>query len=573
MKKFKILPLAIILLLAISLLPVSALAVTDPSISARAAVLMDANTGEIFFKKNADEALAPSSTTKVMTALLAIEAIERGEISLSDSVSASGNVSVGLTDTSSDSSPRIVSGETLTVEELLYCILLISADDAANMLAEYLSGSVSAFVDDMNDRAAELGCENTHFSNCTGADAEDHYSTAMDLALITREALRHRLFQTVSGTLYHTVSATNAAAARELTNTNSLINNNSEYYYDPAYGVKTGYSATAGYCLISAAKQNNINAICILMGGKNVGDQFSESATLYRWLYNNFESTPIVNATTTILTIPVKLGTQDTVGVRAENGVTIVLPYDFDLSRVSYEYILYHEQNGEELNAPVSAGQLLGELTVVELDENRQRIQTYGTARLVAASSVDVSRTEYLQSQVAGLLKQPVIMKILKILAIVLAVYLLLVIIYFFQRIHHLRTLRKAKRARARHQAEEDAQWLSIPEAKTADPEIGYFNEPAHTPQLQEPARQKTTRPKAVKTARTVSRPVPVGTGRKADASSSAEPRREPEKPASQDTAAAPSETAQAPGPKSPAAGTGSDGIFDDSFFDTFFKT
>ena len=590
MKKFKFFPLLLTLLLVISLLPGSALAVTAPDVSAFAAVLIDANNGEVYFEKNADQPMSPAGISLVMTALLTIEAIERGEISLSDPVVASENVSMDLTDASKDASPRILIGEQLKVEDLLYLIMLISADDAANMLAEYVAGSIDAFVEDMNARATELGCTNTHFSRCSGAEAEDNFTTAMDMARIAREAVNHRLYQTVSGAQSYTVASTNAAGARELVSDNALLNTGSEYRYEPSYSGKNAYSDYAGYCLISAARQNDINAVCALMGGQSSGDQFRETASLYRWLYNNFESTQIVSATTTILTTPVELGAEDSVDIRAENGVTVVLPYDFDMSRISYEYVLYHEQSGKPLEAPVTAGQLLGELTVVELNENKQRIQTYGTSRLVAASSVDVSRVEYLRSQFAALLQQPMVLKIVKILLIVLAVYLLLAIIYFFQRMHHLRTLRKAKKARARHQTEEDAQWLSIPESKNEEPAIGYFNEPADAPRLQEPSQQKaekpkavktekpksvkTEKPKAVKTARTPKaanekKPVPVETSVPAELELEVPVEEEP-KPAPVE---APQEFGRVINFQSPVSGKQEEDIFNDEFFDNFFKT
>ena len=557
MKKFKILPLALILLLAVSLLPVSALAVTEPSVAAQAAILVDADSGEVYFEKNADSSIQPASTTKMMTALLAVEAVERGEIALSDMVTASGDVSYNLQEDSTDAAPRIQYGETLSVEDLLYLAMLASANEACNMLAEYISGSVSAFVDAMNARAEELGCTGTHFVNCNGLEEEGHYSTARDFSLIACEAVNHKLFTTVSGTLYRTVAATNVSESRALTNTNALLDPESEYYYEPAYGIKTGFFENAGYCLVSAAEKNGMNVVCVLMGGRDVGDQFSDTVTLYSWLFDNYESREILSSTENILTAPVEMGNMETVGVRAENGVSVILPKDFDLSRIGYEYTMYYEQRGEEtLHAPVNAGEVLGELTVVELDENQQTVQTFGTSRLVAASTVEMSRKEYLETQFMELLEEPMIHKILLILGIIFVVYLLLVFIYTIQRLRHVHSLRKAKRARAKHQTAEDALWLSIPEEPEEDPDIEYFQRREEARRLEEASREpepeEEPEPAPRPVLREVPRVKPTETAKEA-------PRKAP--------APAPVEKPRRKNPEELHKE-----VFDDDFFDSFFQ-
>ena len=486
MKKFKILPFLLILLLSVTLMPLTALAADEPSVGARAAIVVDADTGAAYYEKNADQAMQPASTTKMMTALLTVEAAERGEIAFSDSVTASGNFNYNLEEDSSDANPRIQAGENMTVEDLLYCVMLPSANEACNILASYVSGSVDAFVDAMNARARELGCENTHFMNANGLEEEDHYSSAADLARIAREAMNHSKFSQICGTYRHTVPETNVSEARELINSNGLLDKDGDYYYEYAYGIKTGYFTNAGYCLVSIAEKDDMNVICVVLGSQSPGDQFTDSITLYKWFFDNFEYRQILSSTQTVATVPVNMGTSDTVDVRAEDVVSVLLPKDFDSSHLGYQYTLYHEAQGETLTAPLNAGTLLGEVSVVETDDNGYAVQTLGTSKLVAASTVEMSRVDYIRSQVKDLFLEPVVRKILTILIVLLAIYVLLVVFYYIQRIRHLRSVRRAKRERALRQTEEEARWLTLPAEEYDEPGIDYFTEAKARPALQE---------------------------------------------------------------------------------------
>lgn len=476
MKKFKILPLMLALLLTFTLLSVSAMALSEPEIGANAAIIVDANSGEVYYEKNADRTVQPASTTKIMTALLIVEAAERGDISLSEMVEATDNCLYNLEDDSTDASPRLEIGEEMSVENLLYCVMLASANEACNVLAEHLSGSVSAFVSLMNERAAELGCTNTSFANANGLEEDGHYSSAADLALIAREAMRHPVFAQICGTYSHTIPETNMADARELENSNKLLEEGGSYYYDPAYGIKTGYFENAGYCLVSAAEKDNKDVICVVMGAQEQGDQFLDTATLLDWFFDNFEYRQILSTTETVVTVPVDLGTSDTVGCRAEDVVSVILPNDYDTSNIGYQYTLNHEANGERLEAPLDAGAVLGEITVVEVDAAGNVVRSFGTSRLVAASSVDMSRMEYIRTQIKNLFQEPMVRRILTILIILLAIYVILVIFYYVQRVRHVSSVRQAKRERAIRRTEEEAQWLSIPEEKDSAPQIDYFS-------------------------------------------------------------------------------------------------
>jgi D-alanyl-D-alanine carboxypeptidase (penicillin-binding protein 5/6) len=471
MKKFKILPIVLTILIMMALLPVSALAVDDPAIGASAAVLMDASTGEVYYSKNADKTMAPASTTKMMTALLVVEAIERGDIGVNDVVTAYDDCQYNLDSDSSNANPAIEPGETMTVEQLLYCAMLASANEACNILGEYVAGSISGFVSQMNSRAQELGCQNTNFTNTNGLEDSNHYTTAYDFALIAQEAVQHQLFVQVCGTLNYTVASTNKNDARSLTNTNSLLNPDSSYYYEYAYGIKTGYFSSAGYCLVSAATYDNMDVICVVLGGQESGDQFADSLTLYDWMFDNFSHRQILGSTETIYTVDVALGTADSTGLRAENAIYVTLPKDYDAS-INYQVTLYHAVEGRTLEAPVNAGDVLGEVTVIDSDGT-----VYGTSYLVATNSVDISRVEYLKTQVKELFQTPVVRRIITLLIVLLAVYVLLVFFYSLQRVRHLKSLRAAKRERAMRQAHEETQWLEIPDQTEQEPDIDYFSD------------------------------------------------------------------------------------------------
>lgn len=446
MRKFKIIPVLFILILFTAMLPAKADALDEPQISSRDAVLIDADTGEVLFAQNADATAYPASTTKIMTALLTVEAIENGEINLDDVVTAYDDCQYNMDSDSSNASPAIEPGEQMTVENLLYCMLLASANEACNILAEYISGSISSFVDLMNQRAAELGCTGTHFTNCNGLEDSSHYTTAHDLALIAQEAIKHDLFLTVCGTESYTVPATNLNSARELTNTNLLLNPSSNYYYEYAYGIKTGYFTDAGHCLVSAATYNNMNLICVVLGGEEtdtVRTQYADTITLYNWAWDNYSYQQVLSSSTTLTQLPVSLGTSDTVDVKAETAVSLLLPNDFDTSTLEMQYVFYNEENGTTLEAPVNAGDRLGEVTILKDGV------VCGTSYLVAASTVDMSKTEYLRSQVRQVFEKPIVRVLVIAVIVIFALYLILVFYYRIQRIRHLRSVREARRRRA----------------------------------------------------------------------------------------------------------------------------
>ena len=461
MKKSKILLLILILALAVSLLAPTALATEEttesieetvsvadaaPELSAAAAILMDTETGDIYYEQNIDEQRAPASTTKIMTALLVIEAIENGQFTLDDSVAAYDDCQQGMDEDSSNASPIIEPGEILSVRDLLYCAMLVSANEACNILAEYTAGSISDFVTMMNEKATELGCTNTHFANPSGLEDSDHYSSARDMALIAREAVTHDSFVALCSSSSYTVDATNINDSRSLTNTNKFVDPDSSYYNADVYGIKTGYLEVAGGCLVTAIEKDDIGIIAVILGDvvDDDGDyRYSDTAALFTWLYDNFSYRQVLSSTDSVIKVPVTLATSDTISGRPDESITVLLPNDFDMDSLEYEYIIYSERDATPLVAPVSAGTILGEVTV------RVGDRVFGTVNIVATNTAELSKSVYLKSAVKSVLQQPIIHKLLVILIIVVALYLILSYLYVVQHSRYKRSLRQAKRDRA----------------------------------------------------------------------------------------------------------------------------
>ena len=357
----------LLVLLLTQLWPVTAYAVEDIQLDAKAALLVDGATGTVLLDQDAHTKQYPASITKVMTALLVFEAIDRGELRLSDSITASANSVAGLPDDASTAD--IVAGETLTVEQLLYCLLVVSANEVSNILAEAVSGSVTAFVALMNQRAQELGCENTHFVNTSGLPDNEHYTTAWDIYLFTREAMKYDEFMTIVNTKAYDVPATNKSEARELHSTNYLISNwRALGYLDSrAHGVKTGSTSDAGHCLVSTAAEGSLSFISVVLGAESVtlpsgGTQvqsFSETSRLFDWGFENFSYQTVLEEAELVKEVSVALSKVDHVSVHPAADVELLLPKGTDPA--SLERTLDLES---PVDAPVTEGQVLGTLSL-----------------------------------------------------------------------------------------------------------------------------------------------------------------------------------------------------------------
>lgn len=256
-------------------------------IDAKAALVGNADSGELIYSQNAMDRLAPASTTKIMTALLVIEAIEAGQIALDTPVIVSQSALADVPKDASHVSPRLKEGEVMNVLNLLQCVLIKSDCHACNVLAELVDGNVDAFVTRMNARAGMLGCTETNFVNSSGYPDENHYTNAYSLFLITREAMKHPIFQAIIAMPEVVIPATNLCKERKFENTNALIKE-TEYYNPYVLGGKTGTATSSGSCFVGAARKDGKTVITVILGAatRNMSDgtkqkqQFSETNKL-----------------------------------------------------------------------------------------------------------------------------------------------------------------------------------------------------------------------------------------------------------------------------------------------------
>lgn len=257
-----------------------------PDVNAGAAVLMDAASGAVLYAKNEKEALYPASITKVMTALLALERCELGDI-VTYSADAVYSFEIG------GSTAGIPVGAELTVEESLYALLLVSANEAAAALGEHIAGSEAEFAALMTQRAEELGCTDTRFANASGLHDSGHYTTAHDMALILQEALHYEVFRTICGATSYTIPARDSLGESiEMWNHFRMLYSTHQYYYEYAEGGKTGYTEQAGATLVSFAKQGETELLCVVLDDS--GEHYTDTEALYQWGFQQVETvTPL----------------------------------------------------------------------------------------------------------------------------------------------------------------------------------------------------------------------------------------------------------------------------------------
>ena len=330
----------------LALLPTTADAVELP-LTSRAALLMEKTTGQILFAQNEHEALEPASVTKIMTLLLTMDAIDSGALSYDDVVTVSANAA-GM----GGSQVFLAEGEKITVEDLLKSVCVSSGNDAAVALAEKVSGVTELFVEQMNNRAKGLGMDDTHFVNCTGLTAKGHVTSAYDIALMSRELLtRHpdiRRFTTIW-------TDTIRDGAFGLANTNKLIR-----FYDGATGLKTGYTASAGYCISATAEREGMELIAVIMKGETADKRNTDAKALLNY---GFSTYALVSAAPEepLPALPVSMGQAEQVSLTLpEEGVTALV----EKGRVSA--LERRVDLPSSLTAPVAAGQTVGTLTLLD---------------------------------------------------------------------------------------------------------------------------------------------------------------------------------------------------------------
>ena len=381
-----------LLLVGLLAVPAEAAWVTDPDVEAKAALLIDRKTGAVLYALNEHDELYPASLTKIMTCLLVLEAVDEGRLKLSQEITATPTALEGLAE--DGSTAGIEAGETLTVEELLYCLMVVSANEAGAILAEKISGTVESFVDRMNAKARELGCENTHFMNPHGYHDSQHYTSAWDLYLITKAALEHPMFMTVCDASSHIVPATNLSPERQLNNTNFLIRSGREYYNPDVHGVKTGSHSQAGNCLVSTAQHASMDLLCVILGADRIQDEkgiwwtysFVYTDKLYNWAFDNFSYQVILKEDDVAGEAPVSLSSTDHVTLRPERAVELLLPKGVELEELEKTLTL----KSDPAEAPIAEGDVLGTMTITLDGEELAEVD------LLAFTNVEASRLRVL---------------------------------------------------------------------------------------------------------------------------------------------------------------------------------
>lgn len=340
-----------------------------PEVAAPSCVLMDAKTGTILYEKNPEEQLAPASVTKVMTLLLTMEAIDRGQLHWEDTITASAAAAA-----KGGSQVYLAEGEQMPLREMVKCVVVSSANDCAAALAEAVAGSESSFVEMMNQRAQELGMTGTHFCNCTGLDdeagADQHYTTARDIAIMSRELLTHDEIREFTTIWMDTIRD----GTFGLSNTNKLVR-----FYSGTTGLKTGFTSAAGYCMAASAERDGMELIAAVMHCDSSTDRFESAKALMDYGFATYTLVDPVGDTE-IPAVTVELGQveeitpvpQSTTPVLLEKAQTSDLTRDIQLSPT--------------VSAPVTEGQILGTLTLKSGETILAEVP------LVASSSVEKLR-------------------------------------------------------------------------------------------------------------------------------------------------------------------------------------
>ena len=335
----------LILLLTLAMFTFSCFAA--PEVAAPSCILMDTETGTVLYEKNADEQLAPASVTKVMTLLLVMEAIDRGQLSWDDTITASASAAA-----KGGSQVYLEEGEQMPLWEMVKCVVVSSANDCATALAEAVSGSESGFVELMNQRAGELGMTGTHFCNCTGLDdeagADQHYTTARDIATMSRELLKHDKIREYTTIWMDTIRD----GSFGLSNTNKLVR-----FYSGTTGLKTGFTSSAGYCMAASAERDGMELIAAVMHCESSTDRFESAKGLMDYGFANYTLVDPVGDTE-LTPVEVDLGVEETVMALPQAGSRVLL------EKAQASSVTREVQLASVVSAPVAEGQTLGTITL-----------------------------------------------------------------------------------------------------------------------------------------------------------------------------------------------------------------
>lgn len=363
------------IILIIVILSISTVAYGEIEIEADSALLMDYKSGEIIYAKDKDKELVPASITKIMTLLITMEALNNNKIKLTDEVIISEYASsMGGTQLYLDA------GEKQTVENLIKAVSIRSANDAAVALGEYISGSNEGFIKLMNDKAKELEMENTHFSNSTGLPKENHYTTAYDIAIMSRELLRYTDIIDYLSTYMEDINVgKEKKSTQTMVNTNKLIKE-----YNGITGIKTGFTNEAKHCISASAKRDNLHLISVIMGAETSELRFNEAKRLLDYGFSNYESIMIGNEGDIISIIPVEKGKTNNVEIVMEDNSYILLPKGKESNIEKDIQIPTH------IDAPIDQEKIIGQMNILIDDKKVDEVNLIARNNIKKASFIDL---------------------------------------------------------------------------------------------------------------------------------------------------------------------------------------
>ena len=321
----------------------------DLASNAKSAIIIEPTTGKVIFEKNSNERLEPASMTKIMTLLLTFEAIDNGKISLNDTVTISKRAA-----DMGGSQMFLEAGSNIRLEEIIKGVSIASANDGAIALAEFVGGSVENFVDMMNKKAEDLGLSNTHFANPHGLHADNHYSSAYDMALMASNLINHEKILNYTS-IYEDYFNKPDGSRTWLVNTNKLVR-----FFEGVDGLKTGYTQEAGYCLTATAKKGNVRYITVVMGEPSSDIRSRETTNMLNYAFNSFKLNTILDKSQELGTIYIDKSKQKTAKIVVKNSVTELISKEKDLP--SYTYNL----KVDKLKAPLKAGTKVGTVEILD---------------------------------------------------------------------------------------------------------------------------------------------------------------------------------------------------------------
>ena len=437
--------------LALSPIPVKAAAPFD-NLVAKAAVLVESDSGAVLFEHNKDMHHPADGLTRVMTMILALTAVGNGDANLGEFIVMTDSALSGLPSTGMAN--RIRSGEEMTLIDLMYCAFIGGSTEACNLIAEHIAGSVDAFVVMMNERAELIGCENTNFTNPHGVHNDNQYTTAYDMFLIYREALTFPVFEDISGTFRYTIEPTNKTDSRRLTGSNSLLNTAGKYYFRSCTSGLASITYEGGHSFVGAAESEGLAQIVVVLGSDVVmlPDEsaemrnLTEAARLFQWGFAEFSWRTILSTGMIVAKAAVLHGDgADYVNLCPESDIRLLIDNDVPDSDFINNVIIYADRDREPLIAPVEAGDVLGEVTVTRRDPKTGKLIVYDTLRLVANTDVKLNRLQFVKMQLDDALSSRTARLIVWILTVLVIGYVGLVIRYNVMRSKRAKKIREAK--------------------------------------------------------------------------------------------------------------------------------